>query len=203
MRTAIISLLMLLSLGTLLQAAPASTNQTPQTAQAFFLEEFLGGTLGALLTGPAATTLYVGFTCHGAADPDICRGLFNFLTRPLIFAVGVPIGATLGIWTLGLVNGVEGNLVGAAIGSMLGGWGGILEAFVVFNLTNWLFSSQAAESLASSDAPEYLKRGLPALIKILRPSARTIRELAFAILPTMTAAFFGTMGFNSGARLRP
>jgi len=202
MRIAIISLLLLLLPGALLQAAPAPSSAPPASPQAFFLDEFLGGTVGALLTGPAATSLYVSFTCRDAADPDICRELFNTLIRPLIFAVGVPIGATLGIWTLGLINGVEGNLVGATIGSVLGGWGGILEASVVFYGINGFFN-QAAESLAHSDAPEYLKRSLPALIELLRPSEKTIKELAFAILPTMTAAAFGTMGFNSGARLRP
>jgi hypothetical protein len=181
----------------------AAQGQPTLSPASFFFEEFLGGTLGAILTGPGATALAVNLVCSGSSNPDLCHGVATVQIRPFLFLVGVPLGSTLGIWGVGLFDGVEGNVTGAAIGSLLGGASGIVEAFAAYLGIDWLFSPEARDYLASSDAPEYLKRGLPPLIEVLRPYEYYIKEIAFEVLPTMTAAFFGTEGFNTGARLSP
>lgn len=178
-------------------------NEPTQSPQSFFLEEFLGGTLGALITGPVLTYLLVNSACSGSTNPELCRGVANVQIRPLVFAIAIPPGAILGIWAMGRIDGVEGNVTATAMGSLAGGLGGLLEAFFVYYGIDWLFSPEASDYLASSDAPEYLKFFLPRLIELFRPAEVTIKEGAMAALPTMTAAFFGTIGFNTNARLRP
>lgn len=181
----------------------AAQSQPPPSPQDFFFDEFVGGTLGAILTGPGLTWLLGNFACSGSSNPELCRGVANVQIRPLVFALAIPPGATLGIWAVGTADGVEGNVTAAALGSILGGIGGILEAFVVYYGINWLFSPEARDYLAGSDAPEYLKLGLPPVIEFLRPWEGTIKEIVITALPTITAAFFGAMAFNLNARLRP
>jgi hypothetical protein len=186
----------------IIRPATAQNEPTP-LPQSFFVDELVGGTLGAVLTGPLLTWLLVNSSCSGSTNPGLCRGVANVQIRPLVFAIAIPPGAILGIWAMGTIDGVEGNLTYAAIGSFLGGLGGLLEAFFVYYGIDWLFSPEAQDYIASSDAPEYLKFFLPRLIEFLRPVEGTIKEIAMAALPTITAALFGTIGFNINARLRP
>jgi len=47
-----------------------------------------------------------------------------------------------------------------------------------------------------------LKRVIPWIIEFLRPYEASLKDGAIVFLPAVTASLWGTIGFNSGARMR-
>ena len=108
----------------------------------------------------------------------------------------------MGIVTIGWMDGVQGNLVATIIGSFAGALGGLVEAFGVWNIIDWLLEPGRDQELIGPETPEFLQRTIPYVIEILRPYEAILKEAAMVFLPTLTSAFWGTVGFNTGARMQ-
>jgi len=132
----------------------------------------------------------------------LCRRAGRVALRPIAYPFFVFLGTTTGIVAVGLLNGVEGNLVATIIGSFAGALGGLVEAFFVWSAIDWLLEPGQEEELISPETPEFLQRTIPLLIEFLRPYELAMKEIAMVFFPTLTSAFWGTVGFNSGARMR-
>jgi hypothetical protein len=195
---------LLLGLPTMLSAAPDSTPDRPPTKpEDFFIWEFLGGAAAGGVTGQVIVDSLLSSWCKGAEDPMLCRRAGRVALRPFAYPLFVFAGTTTGIVTVGLMHGVEGNLVATIIGSFAGALGGLVEAFFVWSAIDWLLEPGREQELISPETPEFLQRAIPLLIEFLRPIEPTMKEIAMVFFPTLTSAFWGTVGFNSGARMRP
>ncbi len=171
--------------------------------QDYFIWEFLGGAFIGATSSRLVVEAILSSWCQDADDPEFCRRSGRVILRPLVYPLLVFVGTTAGIFTVGTLSGVEGNLLGAALGSLLGTLAGMVEAAAVWAGIDWLFQPGRAEELVSSpDTPPFLKRAVPLIIEFLRPYEGTLKEIAVVFFPVVTASYWGTMGFNSGARMR-
>lgn len=168
----------------------------------YFFWEFAAGTMGGWLVSSTATETLVSSWCREAENPELCRRAGRVAVRPVIYPLLVFAGTTVGIFTVGALAGVEGNVAGALIGSFAGTLAGLVEAALVWNVLKWLFGPGAEELVSDPETPEYLKRTLPPIIEFLRRYEETLKDLAINVLPAVTASFWGTLGFNLGARMR-
>lgn len=171
--------------------------------QDYFIWEFLGGAFVGATSSRLVVEAILSSWCQDADDPEFCRRSGRVILRPLVYPLLVFVGTTAGIFTVGTLSGVEGNLLGATLGSLLGTLAGMVEAAAVWAGIDWLFQpGRAGELVSSPDTPPFLKRTVPLIIEFLRPYEGTLKEIAVVFFPVVTASFWGTMGFNNGARMR-
>ncbi len=152
--------------------------------------------------GATLVETLVSSWCKDAEDSALCERAGRVALRPIAYPLFVFAGTTIGIVTIGSMNGVEGNLVASIIGSFAGALGGLAEAFFVWSGIDWLLEPGREQDLISPETPEFLQRTIPYLIELLRPMEAELKDAAIVFLPTLTSAFWGTIGFNSGARMR-
>lgn len=206
-RTMKLAVLTGLILGVLLAGAfPAlgegADEQRGPRPQDFFIWEFLGGAVGGAFGGQVIIETLLSSWCKEAEDPLLCRRAGRVALRPIAYPLFVFAGATVGITAVGTLSGVEGNLIAAAIGSFAGAVAGLVEAFFIWNAIDWLLAPGRYEELVNlPEMPEFLKRVIPLVIEFLRPYEASLKEGAIVFLPAVTASLWGTIGFNSGARL--
>ena len=196
-------MILLVSLALLLPSLPTWASERPgPKPEDFFIWEFLGGAVGGAVGGQAIVEGLLSSWCKDAEDPTLCQRAGRVALRPIAYPLFVFAGTTTGIVTIGLMNGVEGNWVAAIIGSFAGTLGGLVEAFAVWYAIDWLLEPGRDQELISPETPEFLQRTIPYLIEFLRPYEATLKEAAMVFFPTITSAFWGTVGFNSGAQMR-
>ena len=200
------TLTILLGLALVITAVPQeiraqASERGPQPGDYFFWE-FAAGSLGGWAVSSTATESILSSWCKEAENPELCRRAGRVALRPVIYPLLVFAGTTVGIFTVGALAGVEGNLAAALIGSFAGTLAGLVEAALVWNGLKWLFGPGAEQLVSAPETPEYLKRTVPLVIEFLRRYEETLKELAINVLPAVTASFWGTLGFNLGARLR-
>lgn len=176
--------------------------ETPRNPQEYFIYEFVGGLFGGAISGQMITESILTSWCAEADDPELCRRAGRVALRPVVYPALVFVGSTAGILTVGWLGGVRGNLVATAIGSFAGTLAGLVEAVIIWNGLNWLFEPGRAEELVSPpETPPFLKRAIPLVIEFLRPYEASLKEFAILFFPAVTASFWGTMGYNSGAKI--
>ena len=198
-------LLFVVALVALLQVADAqgsNEGQAGSKAEEFFIWEFLGGAIGGALSSQTVVSELLSSWCKAADDPGLCQRVGRAALRPIAYPLFVFAGTTLSITAVGLMNQVEGNLVAATIGSFAGAWGGLVEALLIWSGIDWLLSPGREEELISPETPEFLKLTIPYIIELLRPYEALLKEVAIVFFPTITSAFWGTVGFNVGARIK-
>jgi hypothetical protein len=183
----------------LVQAGWAQVGPEPQD---FFIWEFLGGAVGGAVGGQVIIEALLSEWCREAEDPRLCRRAGRVALRPIAYPMLVFAGSTTGIVAVGTLSRVEGNLVATLIGSFAGALAGLVEAFAIWSGIDWLLEPGREEELISPETPEFLKRTIPLVIEFLRPYEAAMKEAAMVFFPAITAAFYGTVGFNSGARMR-
>lgn len=168
----------------------------------FFIWEFVGGAVGGALSSQAIVEGVLSSWCKGAQDPSLCKRAGRVALRPIGYPLLVFVGTTSSIWAIGALSGVEGNLLALAIGSFAGVLGGLAEAFFVWAAIDWLLEPGREQELISPETPEFLKRTIPYIIEFLRPYETFLKEAAMVFFPAITSSFWGTLGFNTGARMR-
>ena len=201
LRALVIVLSMALLVAGIPKAVFAQGGPAPSPGDYFFWE-FAAGALGGWLVSSTTTETLLSSWCREAENPELCRRAGRVALRPVIYPLLVFAGTTVGIFTVGALAGVEGNAAGALIGSFAGTLAGLVEAALVWNLFQWLFGPGAEELVGDPETPEYLKRTIPLVIEFLRRYEEPLKELAINVLPAVTASFWGTLGFNLGARMR-
>ncbi len=195
---------MLLIAALTVSAMPRTLWAQPREPQPgdYFVWEFAAGALGGWFVSSTATESIVSSWCRDAENPELCRRAGRVALRPVVYPLLVFVGTTVGIFTVGALAGVEGNIVGAVIGSLAGTLAGLVEAAILWNLIRWLFGPGAEELAQAPETPEYLQRTLPLVVEFLRRYEEPLKDLAINVLPAVTASFWGTLGFNLGARMR-
>jgi len=198
----IVSSLLLLAVSEPPWAQGTDGTQSGPKPEEFFMWEFVGGAIGGAVGGQAIVEALLSSWCQGAEDIMLCQRAGRVALRPIAYPLFVFAGTTAGVLTIGAMNNVEGNLVGAIIGSFAGAIGGLVEALVVWTIIDRLLAPQSEQELISPETPEFLQRTIPYVIEFLRPYGPVLKDAAIVFFPTLTSAFWGTVGFNSGARMR-
>ena len=183
------------------QADPRPDGPDRPRAQDYFFAEFVGGGIGGALGVSLLEQLFAA-ACADAEDPQLCWSLQRSGFRPLGYPILVFIGSSVGIVSAGSLAGIEGNVTSALIGDFIGAFGGMGAAAVIWQfLLRPLFEPGAAEALVEPDeTPEYLRRTFPLAMRVLRPHEEMIKNTVYIAFPIMFASYFGTVGFNVGAR---
>lgn len=146
------------------------------------MEEFTFGLLGGLLGGPVLEAAYVSTLCREAPNPELCTGFGIVTMRFIVYTATLPLGATIGIVSAGLLRVVNGSWGLTLALAFAGSWSGWATAFSIIAVMDFLILSLGWDFLNDWVAPVY-----------------TITRLA---LPILYAAFLGTVGFNTGATMR-
>lgn len=185
-------------------AVPALTAQAQaRSPQEHFFLEFVGGSIGGAV-GVKVVEDILSSSCRATEDPELCRRAGRVILRPVGYPLAVFAGTAAGIATTGVLSGVRGNITATLIGSFAGAVAGLVEAAGLWTIViQPLFEPGRAEELVSPpETPEYLKRTIPLIVEFLRPYQDFLKDIVYISLPVINAAYWGTVGFNSGAQAR-
>lgn len=160
------------------------------------MEEFTWGLLGGLLGGPMVELIYVSTLCSEAPNPELCQELGIVTMRVVVYMIPMPLGVSAGVISAGwLVRKVSGNWFLTYIFATAGSLTGLLNAEGVVRVTDFLMASlKLTESLREDFgwSPDDIEKAKGLIYTVTRVA-----------LPILYAAFFGTLGFNTGATMQP
>jgi hypothetical protein len=173
----------------------------------YILWEMLTGFLAGAVTSTDVNNYLISSYCKGAKtekDFQFCRAAFlSFYAAPVLYPLLVFGGSSIGIFGMGLLHHVQGNMFAMLIGTLSGSVSGtVVAATFVRNLIEYLLEPDTVQQITqASETPEYVKRLLPFLVDFLRKYEKQLKELPFVYIPAILAAVWGSLGYNVGATI--
>lgn len=179
---------------------PLQQGETMGGGFSIWIGEFVGGLLGGGL-GVQSVEQALSYYCRDADDPEQCKRYGRVIVRPISYPIAISVWATSGILTVGLLGGTVGNIGATFIGSFAGAIAGLVEAAGLWTIIlQPLLEPGRVEEMLSPETPPIAKRALPLFVEFLRTHEGVIKDMVYVALPVINAAFWGTIGFNSGAQ---
>ncbi len=167
-------------------ALPAQADEARQPSD-YFMEQWLAGTVGGLLTGPAMERLTVFLYCgpeeeNPSPEKALCQGVGTIFFRYAFYVVGIPVGVSTAILLDGLVHGINGS-IGATINmSLAGALSGVLVALLLDRMAELFIE----------------RTGFDFLLPWIQP----INTLITVFWPPMLSSLMATLAFESGAKFK-
>ena len=182
------------------QPEPIENGKHPRD---FFVLEFFIGSIAGMAMETLVDNALFNYYCAGNSDPELCRSVTQvFFLGPYTPVASQFVGSSAGIISMGILNGVNGNIPATLIGSLSGSLAGIVVQKPIFDLLKWTFQQQRLVELQQNpNTPELVKRLYPTLIEFFANNETQIRELSLTLIPPIIASIFGTIGFNVGASM--
>jgi hypothetical protein len=154
----------------------------------YFMEQWLAGTVGGLMTGPAMERLTIYLYCgpeeeNPSPEKALCQGVGTIYFRYAFYMIGIPIGVSTAVLLDGLVHDIDGS-IGATINmSLAGALSGVLVSLLLERMAELFFEKTGLESL--------------------RPWILPVNTLITVFWPPMLSSLMATLAFQSGARMKP
>jgi hypothetical protein len=165
----------------------ALAQEVARTPSDYFVEQWLAGTVGGLITGPAMERLTIFIYCgpeeeNPSTEKALCQGFGTIVFRTIFYVVGIPLGVSTAVILDGWVHGINGS-IGATISmSITGAISWVLWATVL----NW-----GIDQLAERPGYEFLI-----------PWVEPVKTLITIFWPTMMTSLMATLAFESGATFK-
>ncbi|MBI1730135.1 hypothetical protein HY229_04990 [Candidatus Acetothermia bacterium] len=173
----------------------------------YILWEMLTGFLAGAVTSKDVNDYLINSYCKDSKtekDFQFCRAAFlSFYAAPVLYPLLVFGGSSIGIYGMGMLHNVQGNLFAMLIGTLSGSvTGTVVAATFVKNVIEYLLAPDTVQKITEApETPEYIKRLLPYGVDFLRKYEKQLKELPFVYIPAILAAVWGSLGYNVGAAI--
>ncbi len=154
----------------------------------YFVEQWMIGTVGGLLTGPVMEHLTLSIYCgpeeeNPTPEKAICQGLGTLFFRTVFYVVGIPIGVSAGVILDGWVHGLNGSISATVIMS-------------IFGSTSWMLWA-----LVLNLGADYI--GQQPQFESLKPWVDPFKTLVTIFWPTVMTSLMATLTYESSATAKP
>jgi len=181
-------------------AQPQPIDDGRQPSDYFFLEFAIGSVSGLVIESSVDYAL-LSYFCGGNVDPKLCGDFTQtWVIGPYVPVALQLIASTAGVYAIGSLNGVQGNVPAMLIGTLSGSLAGFVLARMIREIVNWYLQPERFQELQKNpNTPEFVLRVYPALLEFWDNYQEDFRELSVIVLRPIIASFFATIGFNIGA----
>ena len=161
-----------------------------------------GGVAGKEIPDYLVRTVY----CKDSQTEDQfqkCRGLALVISRPILFSLMVFGGSTIGVYGMGGLHGVSGNIFALLIGTLTGTLAGtvVFSLWIKDQIDTLLLPETVLQITEDPKTPEYIKRLLPYVVEFLREHQKQLEEWTIVYFPAVWSALWGSLGYNVGATI--